>query len=331
MKNIFEKRDYHFDFIKYRKWGYALATLMLLVSFVSFAVRGLNYGIDFEGGLLVEVQSENPIDIAKVRNELSFLKDLSIQSIGTDGNNLLIQALGAEDGTTGNQAVNRIKETLGPDYSYNRTEVIGPRIGEELKTKSFWASVLALLAISVYIWFRFEWPFAIGCLLALAHDLIVTVGLFSLLGLDFDMIVVAGLLSLAGYDCNDTVVTYDRIRECLRKFKKLSTDEILNLGINETLSRTILTGLSTLLVTLILLFFGGETLYGFSVAMTVGVILGTFSSIFIAVPILRYFNIRNLGDKGTATGPYAEAAKYELEAKKEPLPPYSKCGGHCPR
>ncbi len=329
MKNLFKKRDYNFDFMKYRKWGYALAVLMLLASFVSFGVRGLNYGIDFEGGLLVEVQSTNQIDIAKVRSDLSFLKDLSIQSIGTEGNTLLIQALGTEDGMTGNQAVDRIKQTLGSDYSYNRVEVIGPRIGEELKNKSFWASVLALLAISIYIWFRFEWPFAIGCLLALAHDLIVTVGLFSILGLDFDMIVVAGLLSLAGYDCNDTVVTYDRIRECIRKYKKLSTDEILNMGINETLSRTILTGLSTLLVTLILLFFGGQTLYGFSVAMTAGVVLGTFSSIFISAPVLRYFNIRVLGDKGVATGPYAEAAKYEMEAKKAPLPPYSKCGGNC--
>lgn len=329
MKNIFEKRDYHFDFIKYRKWGYAVAMIMLLASFISFGMRGLNYGIDFDGGLLVEVQSTQPVDIAKVRSDLSFLKDLSIQSIGTDGNSLLIQALGTKDGATGNQAVDRIKTTLGADYSYNRIEVIGPRIGDELKTKSFWASVLALLAISIYIWFRFEWPFAIGCLLALAHDLIVTVGLFSILGLDFDMIVVAGLLSLAGYDCNDTVVTYDRIRECLKKYKKMSTDEILNKGVNETLSRTILTSLSTLLVTLILLFFGGQTLYGFSVAMTAGVVLGTFSSIFISVPILRYFNIRNLGEKGVATGPYAEAAKYEMEAKKQPLPPYRKCGGNC--
>ena len=330
MKNIFEKRDYNFNVLKYRKWGYGFAILLLVMSFISFAVRGLNYGIDFQGGVLVELQSEQPIDISKVRSDLSFLKDLSIQSIGTEGNNLLIQTLGSEEKTTGNQIVNHIKETLGPGYNYARVEVIGPRIGDELKNKSFWASVLALLAIAIYIWFRFEWPFAIGCLLSLANNLIATVGLFSILGLDFDMIVVAGLLSLAGYACNDTVVTYDRIRECLKKYKKVSTDEILNMGINQTLSRTILTGLTTVMVAIILLFFGGETLYGFSVAMAFGIVYGTYSSIFIAVPILRYFNIRNLGDK-TPTGPYAEAAKYEMEAKKAPLPPYSKCGGHCPR
>lgn len=185
MKNIFEKRDYHFDFLKYRKWGYAFALLLLVVSFVSFAVRGLNYGIDFKGGVLVELQSEQAIDIAKVRSDLSFLKDLSIQSIGTEGNNLLIQTLGSDEATNGNQVVNQIKETLGPDYNYTRVEVIGPRIGDELKSKSFWASVLALLAIAIYIWFRFEWPFAIGCLVSLANNLIATVVLFSIFGIGF--------------------------------------------------------------------------------------------------------------------------------------------------
>lgn len=325
---LFDKRDYTINWMKYRKVGYTISILMLLISFVAFGVRGLNYGIDFNGGILLEVTKSDTVDIAQVRDELSFLKDLSIQSVGMDGTGLLIQTLG-EEGQTGEQSVAHIKSVLGPDYTYDRIEVIGPRVGEELKTKSLLASVLALLAISIYIWFRFEWPFAIGCLASLAHDLIITVGFFSLFDLDFDMVVVAGLLSLAGYDCNDSVVTYDRIREWIKKDKKMSIDALLNKGINETLSRTILTSLTTLLVLIVLLFMGGETLYGFSIAMTVGVVLGTYSSFFVAVPLLRYFNIRTIGTKVEEVGPYAEAGKYEMEAKKQPLPPYSKCGGRC--
>lgn len=295
MKKLFAKRQFKFNFMGQRKFGYALSIVLLLVSIISLTTRGLNYGIDFEGGILVEATSEAPVDMQEVREKLSFLRDLSIQSSGTEGKTILIQAKPEATENT-NTLVNQIKEVLGAGYSYNQVEVVGPTLGDELKEKSLLASVLALLAISIYIWFRFEWPFAIGCMLSLAHDLIIVLGFFSVFYIEFDMIVVAGLLSLAGYDCNDSIVTYDRVRENLRKFRKLSVDDILNRSVNETLSRTLLTSLTTLFVVLILLLMGGATLQGFSIAMVLGTIFGTYSSIYVAVPLLRYFDIRSVGE-----------------------------------
>ncbi len=296
MSKLFRKRNFNIPFMKMRYIGYAISAVMLIVSIAAISIKGLNYGIDFQGGVLVEVSSDKTFDMKEMRTRLSFLKDFTIQSSGVDGNMVLIQCQPRE-GETGASVVEQIKKELGTqEYKYERVEVIGPTIGEELKQKSLLASVLALLAISIYIWFRFEWPFAIGCMLALAHDLIIVVGLFALFGWDFNMIVVAGILSLAGYDCNDTIVTYDRIRENIRKFRKESVDAILNKSVNETLSRTILTSLTTLVVVLVLLFMGGDTLLGFSRAMVWGTILGTYSSIFVGVPVLRYFDIKTVAD-----------------------------------
>ena len=295
MLNIFEKRELNIEFIGKRKWGFLLSVILLAISIFSFCTKGLNYGIDFEGGLLIEATSEQVVDLKKVRENLSFLRDLSIQTAGTEGKTILIQAK-PEENQNANQLVAKIKETLGAGYQYGQVEMIGPTIGKELKEKSLLASVLALLVISIYIWFRFEWPFAIGCLLALAHDMVIVVGAFSFFQWEFDMVVVAGLLSLAGYDCNDSIVTYDRVRANLRKFRKMPVDDILNRSINETFSRTILTSLTTLFVVVVLLCVGGETLRGFSIAMILGTIFGTYSSIYIAVPLLRYFDIRSVGE-----------------------------------
>ena len=295
MLNIFQKRELNVNFIGQRQFGFLLSIVLLVISVFSFCTKGLNYGIDFEGGLLIEATSEQSVDLKKVRNDLSFLRDLSIQTSGTEGKTILIQAK-PEEGQNASQLVAKIKETLGAGYQYGQVEMIGPTIGKELKEKSLMASVLALLVISIYIWFRFEWPFALGCLLALAHDMIIVVGAFSLFQWEFDMVVVAGLLSLAGYDCNDSIVTYDRVRENLRKFRTTPVDDILNRSINETFSRTILTSLTTLFVVIVLLFVGGETLRGFSLAMVLGTIFGTYSSIYIAVPLLRYFDIRSVGE-----------------------------------
>jgi len=291
---LFKDKVFNIDFVKYRKFCFGVSLFLLALSLFAFLGKGLKYGIDFQGGTLVEVSSSAPIDIAKVRSDLGFLEDLSVQTSGGEGKTLLIQTKGIE-GLTGAQVVEKIKQTLGPTYRSERVEVIGPRIGKELKTKSLLASIFALIAITIYIWVRFEWPFAVGCLVALAHDLVIVVGLFALLGFEFDMVVVAGLLSLAGYDCNDTIVTYDRIRENLKKYRKMEVNALLNQSNNETLSRTIFTSLTTLAVILTLVIFGGQTLYGFSMAMLFGTILGTYSSIFIAVPILSYFDIRSTG------------------------------------
>ena len=299
MKKIIKKREYHFDFMKQAKWGYLLSVLMLFVSIASFIVQGLNYGIDFEGGIQIEATSTETIKMDEVRKNLGFLKGLTIQSIGTESKSILILAQ-PDESLNSNQLLEKIKSILGSSYSYQKVEIIGPTIGKELKDKSLLASILALLAITIYIWFRFEWPFAIGCLLALAHDMIIVVGVFSLFQIEFNMVVVAGLLSFAGYDCNDSIVTYDRVREYLKKYRKMSVLEMLNKATNETLSRTILTSLTTLFVVLVLLFFGGKTLFGFALAMTLGTILGTYSSIYLAVPVLQYFDIKKLGDRSSA-------------------------------
>ena len=299
MKKLFKKREYSFDFMKQSKLGYLLSAIMLIVSVVSFMTRGLNYGIDFEGGVQIEATSTESIKMDEVRKNLGFLKGLTIQSVGTESKSILILAQ-PDEALNSNQLLEKIKTTLGSTYTYQKVEIIGPTIGKELKDKSLLASILALLAITIYIWFRFEWPFAIGCLLALAHDMIIVVGVFSLFQIEFNMVVVAGLLSFAGYDCNDSIVTYDRVREYLKKYRKMPVLELLNKAINETLSRTILTSLTTLFVVLVLLFFGGETLFGFALAMTLGTVLGTYSSIYLAVPVLQYFDIKKLGDKSSA-------------------------------
>jgi len=300
MKKLFRKREFKFDFLKRDKLFYALSIVMLAISVISFFARGMNYGIDFEGGVQIMATSSETVELKTVRKQLEFLRGVTVQSTGEDGKQVIIQAQ-PDPKQNSAQLLTKIKDALGSNYTYQSVEIIGPSIGNELKEKSLLASVLALLAIAVYIWFRFEWPFAIGCLLALAHDLIIVVGIFSLFHIDFNMVVVAGLLALAGYDCNDSIVTYDRVRENLRKYRKMPVVELLNLSINETLSRTILTSLTTLFVVLALLFVGGDALFGFSLAMFLGVILGTYSSIYIAVPLLKYFDIRKLGDTSDAT------------------------------
>ena len=303
MTKLFRKRELNFDFLKRDKFFYTLSILMLVVAVVSFVTRGMNYGIDFEGGVQIEAtSSENitPTTLKSIRDQLDFLRGVSVQSAGEDGQRIIIQAQPDPEQNSA-QLLTKIKDAMGPQYSYQSVEIIGPSIGNELKEKSLLASVLALLAIALYIWFRFEWPFAVGCLVALAHDLIIIVGVFSLFQIDFNMVVVAGLLALAGYDCNDSIVTYDRVRENLKKYRKMPVVELLNKSINETLSRTILTSLTTLFVVVILLVVGGDALFGFSLAMFLGTILGTYSSIYIAVPLLKYFDIRKLGDTSDAT------------------------------
>ncbi len=291
---LFKRREYHFDFMKQSKFAYLLSITMMIVSVISLFTKGLNYGIDFEGGIQIEATSTESIQMDEVRKSLGFLKGLTIQSVGTEGKTILIEAQPTETENS-NVLLEKIKTTLGETFTYNNVQIVGPSIGDELKYHSLLATVLALSVILLYIWFRFEWPFAINCILAMAHDLLIVIGIFSLFQIEFDMVVVAGLLSLAGYDCNDTIVTYDRVRENLKKYRKMPIPELLNKSMNETLSRTLLTSITTLFVVLVLLFIGGEALCGFSIAMVAGTILGTYSSIYLAVPMLGYFDIRKLG------------------------------------
>ena len=288
-------KDTTIDFLKWRKIGYAISLFLIIASVISITVRGFNYGIDFSGGVAMDVRAKDGVaNVEKVRAQLGELKldELNIQSVGKEGDQLLIRAQANNaDEESQRIAVNQIKEILGSDYTFERVESVGPQVGDELKLSGILASIFACVAISLYVWFRFEWRFAVGALLGLFHDVFVVVGLLSIFHLDFSLTTIAAILTLAGYSVNDTVVTYDRIRENLQKFKKMSQYDLLNKSINDIFSRTILTSITTLLASIALLIFGGEALRSFAFVITVGVIIGTYSSIFVSVPVLNFFDL----------------------------------------
>lgn len=293
-------KDTTIDFMGPRKLTYALSALLIVFSVASMAIRGFNYGIDFSGGILMELRSENKIDVENLRKQLSVvnLDEINLQSIGETGNEVVLRAQAKSlDEKQQMAVVNQIKSALGSDYEYRRVELVGPQVGDELKKAGVIASVIAVLAISVYIWFRFEWQFAVGAMIGLVHDLIITMGLLSFFNFDFSLTTVAAILTLAGYSVNDTVVTYDRIRENLRKFKKMPQFDLLNKSINDIFSRTILTGLTTLLAAMALFVWGGDTLRSFSFTILWGVIVGTYSSIYISTAFLNLFNLRAAQDE----------------------------------
>lgn len=284
-------------------WVLAMAALALLFT------KGLNFGIDFKGGSLFEIQSKaGALDVAKLREELNGLKlgEVQIQGLDKDTEALIRMEQQKEGGEKAQQdAAAKVQEALGSEITIRRQEVVGPAVSNELKTAGLWAVGLAILGIMMYVWFRFEWQFGVAAVLALVHDIIITTGVFSLLGWDFGLTEVAALLTLAGYSINDTVVVFDRIRENLRKFKKLPLIDLMNLSINETLSRTVLTATTVFLAVSSLYIFGTEVIRGFSFAMLFGILIGTWSSIFVASPFLLYMGVkRDWSDqaaKGAAT------------------------------
>ncbi len=294
-------KDTSIDFLGYRKLAYALSAVLIAASIVSVAVRGFNYGIDFSGGVLIEVKSKNgSVDVDSVRRKLDTLKldELNLQSFGDAQDELMIRAQANNaDEESQRIAVKQIKEMLDNDFTFERIESVGPQVGDELKLSGLLASIFAMLAISMYIWFRFEWKFAVGALVGLFHDLLITVGLVSIFHLDFSLTTIAAILTLAGYSVNDTVVTYDRVRENLQKYKKMPQYDLLNKSINDIFSRTILTGVTTFLASLALLVFGGDALRSFAFVITSGIIIGTFSSIFICVPVINMFDLRATPDE----------------------------------
>jgi len=302
-------RDTNIDFMKYRKPGFVLSVLMVVLSIACIWVKGFNYGIDFSGGILIEMRSEEKIDMETIRGQISKLNlpDVNLQSIGDSGNEVMIRTLAKDlDERAQMRIVNQIKETLGSGYEYRRVELVGPQVGGELKTASLIACLVAILGITLYIWFRFEWQFALGTMLGLFHDVITTLGLLSLLGFDISLTAVAAILASAGYSVNDTVVTYDRIRENLRKFKKMPQVDLLNKSFNDIFSRTILTGLTTLMASLSLYIFGGDTLSAFSFPMVWGIIVGTYSSIYTSGVFLNLFDLRKSHDE-KAINPFGNA------------------------
>lgn len=293
-------KDTNIDFMKTAKASFILSGLMVVLSCVCIAVKGFNYGIDFSGGILIEVESPQVVDLENVRGQLSHINvgEINLQTIGESGKEFVIRAQAeALDEKAQMAAVNEIKSTLGNSFEYKRVELVGPQVGGELKKAGVIASLIAILAISAYIWMRFEWQFALGAMIGLLHDMVVTAGLLSLFNFDFSLTTVAALLTLAGYSVNDTVVNYDRIRENLQKFKKMKQTDLLNKSINDILSRTILTGLTTLFAAAALFIWGGDTLRSFSFTIMWGVIIGTYSSIYVSGTFLNLFDLRASQDE----------------------------------
>ena len=302
----FFPHDTRLPFMRYKGLCFGLSLVAMLISLAIIGLMGFNYGVDFKGGSLIEVQSTSgPADVAQLRERLNKLGvgAVQIQSFGSPSD-VLIRVEQQPGGENEQQiALKKVQEALGTQYSQRRVEVVGPAVSSELRMTGLIAVAAGLLAIVAYVWFRFEWQFALGAIVALTHDVLVTAGIFSLFQLEFDLSIVAALLTILGYSVNDTVVVSDRIRENLRKFKRMELDELLNLSINETLSRTILTGCTAIAVLVALYVFGGEVIRNFNLAMLLGVVIGTYSSIFIAAPLLGYLGVRRDWSGGAVTKP----------------------------
>ena len=284
------------NFIRFRSIGLTLSAILMLVSLGLFFGRGLNFGIDFKGGILIEIATEEAVDIADLRNRLDRLElgEVQIQQFGSP-TDILIRVAETQNAETTEQdlsAVDKIRAELTDVKEFRRVEIVGPQISSELIYKGVLAVVSAVGLMLIYIWLRFEWQFSAGAVLALIHDVILTIGIFSFLQLEFGLPIIAALLTIIGYSMNDTVVVYDRVRENLRKYKKMPLPELFNMSINSTLSRTVMTSLTTLLALFSLYILGGEVIRGFTFAMIWGVFIGTYSSIFIAGPLLLYLGVK---------------------------------------
>ncbi|MEM9967115.1 MAG: protein translocase subunit SecF [Pseudomonadota bacterium] len=293
----------NFDFFKRWQLWLGISGFMMVVALVSFLLQGLNFGIDFRGGTTVRTESPIAVDVAQYRAALDplGLGDISITevfdpSFRADQNVAMIriQAQEGQEAVT-TQTIERVQaalQSISPDIKFTSVESVGPKVSGELIQTAVIAVVLAIGAVLIYIWLRFEWQFAVGAVLALIHDVILTIGIFSELQIRFDLAIIAALLTIVGYSLNDTVVVFDRVRENLRKYKKRPLNEVLNISINETMSRTFMTSVTTLLALIALFVLGGDVIRGFVFAMIWGVIVGTYSSIFVASAILLYLGVK---------------------------------------
>lgn len=285
------------DFVGQRYVAFAVTAFMILGSIFLLATKGLNYGIDFTGGTLIEIEVSQTPDLENLREELNNLElgDISIQEFG-NANHLLVR-MPAQDGPPEVQtaAINTVKESLNKQYAdidYRRVEFVGPQVGEELKVKGLYAIVFSLLGIMAYVWFRFEWQFGLAAVISLLHDVMAVLGFMAITEKTFDLSTLAAVLMVAGFSINDTVVIFDRIREILRKYRKRPLAEICNIAINETLSRTVMTSMLTILALISLWAFGGEVIQGFVDALLFGFLVGTYSSIYVAASLLLYLGLR---------------------------------------
>jgi preprotein translocase subunit SecF len=287
--------DTKFDFTRFRRISFPISALLSILAITLFFTHGLNFGIDFKGGTLLEIRAKSgTVDIAAMRATLSGLGlgDVQLQQFGGP-DEVLIRVAEQPGGDAAQQeAVQKVRGALGDAVDYRRVEVVGPRVSGELLAYGMLGLMLAILAILIYLWFRFEWQFALGAMIANVHDIVLTIGFMSVSQVDFDLTSIAALLTILGYSLNDTVVIYDRIREMLRRYKKMPMPELLNESINSTLSRSIITHVTVTLALLALLLFGGNAIHSFTAVMMFGVVLvGTYTSIFIAAPILIYLGV----------------------------------------
>ena len=296
MKGLrFIPSDTRIEFIRYRMISFAVSGLLMLASIGLFFTVGLNYGIDFKGGTLIEVRNKSgPIELGAMRSRLSKIGvgEVQIQEFGAP-TDVLIRIEQQKGGEKNQQnAIRKVKETLGDSVDYRRVEVVGPTVSGELIQSGMIAILVAIFSVLLYIWFRFEWQFSLGAVAALVHDVVLTIGLFCLLQLEFGLSIIAAILTIVGYSLNDTVVVFDRVRENLRKYKKMPFSELLDHSINDTLSRTILTSVTTLIALLSLYVFGGQVIRGFTFAMIWGVLVGTYSSVYVASPLLLLLGVK---------------------------------------
>ncbi len=297
----FIPEDTKIPFMGARLITFPISMVLVTLSLLSVMVIGLNYGIDFVGGTVIEARTKSgPADLSKIRTELTELQigEVQVQGIGT-AEDVLIRVGQLEGGDLAQQAsVDKIKAALGDGYEYRKVETVGPRVSADLRRDGIIAVVVSLALVLIYLWFRFEWQFAVGAVLTTIHDVILTVGLLSVMRIGFDLSAIAAILTIVGYSLNDTVVIYDRIRENLRKYKKMPLPELIDASINQTLTRTIRTSTTTILAVGALLAFGGEALRGFNFTMLAGIFIGTYSSIVVSAPLLIFLNLRPGGGKG---------------------------------
>ncbi len=284
-----------FDFMRFRRISFPISALMSILAITLYFTHGLNFGIDFTGGTLIEIQTKAPqADLAKMRSTLNGLGlgEVHLQTFGAP-NDVLIRFKEQPGGDKAQQeAVGKARAALGTEVTYRRVEVVGPSVSTQLLSYGIIGLMTAILGILIYLWFRFEWQFALGAMIANVHDLVLTIGFMSLTHINFDLTSIAALLTILGYSLNDTVVIYDRIREMLRRYKKLSMPELLNISVNSTLSRSVITHLTVSLALLSLLLYGGQAIHSFTATMMFGVVLvGTYTSVFIAAPVLIYLGV----------------------------------------
>ena len=291
-------------FMRWSKIGLPFSAISIVLSLVAFFVLGLNLGIDFRGGTLIEVASTAPeADLAEIRAQLDALQlgDVEIQGIGSPDQVLIRIATQPGGDEAQQEAVQRVQATLGTEeYDYRRVEVVGPRVSGELAWTGALSVTFTIIGILLYIWFRFEWQFGVAAVATLFHDVLVTIGFFAVTQLDFNLTSIAAILTILGYSLNDTVVVFDRVREILRRYKRMPMTEVFDVATNQTLSRTVLTSLTTLIALFALFFFGGSVIRSFTAAMIWGVFTGTYSSIFIGGPILKFLGVRTISNPAAA-------------------------------